>query len=715
MIRTDLTDYELKNEIFLAHKETLDKEPTDPDAKKEYYVGCYTDDDWNYVHEILMQDGTLEDNIPSHCCDCVNDCKHSPTRGIYLLTDQEAQELKNHPRVEYVNINAAKYPGTYSDNPDNISAASKTYRYSSTVKHQKRITTIGIIPTTPGSDLLNRCSPQLLRHQQQTDPWFGVDYTNVIEDRVQQYGDGSDVDIIVGDEDMWFGHIEFQNNLGTGPTGYVGGNVLPGNGTCDLLDLILDAPYYIDAAFFDADAQNRLMTRWDGTTVPTETAARNWWQNNSTTYRSSKFVSTSNGGTATGNDDFGTLTIPSAYTRANSNGSNTAYQTGTGYHGTPCASQAYGRQYGWAYNANKWFLNLYGTNNPGWEVGFDLQKIFHQIKPINSTYGTRDPTISSNSWGLRYYTGNIGYYYYRQGVSGGVGVAYTDSITKPEFMKNYYGGALGDFAREYLPGHSILTAGKELIDSGVIFVCAAGNHDQKLVQSNHADYNNYHATSSNVSFADAYTTSPYSSFSANWYNSHNRPGFPQQIGVDTSTSPYTYRTIAVGALDQYAQSGKERKTNYSNMGNAVDVFASSEGTLAASDLAYYNRYDAYYTIGQQQSIESEDRYFNGTSAACPIFAGLLATKMQYNRSWTYADVKSWIVGLGSMSSSEFYYGTEAISANDTNWTDAYNLQGQNGIIAYDGLTGNEPQEVLDSIKFASGNRLVFSGVTLRYT
>jgi len=58
------------------------------------------------------------------------------------------------------------------------------------------------------------------------------------------------------------------------------------------------------------------------------------------------------------------------------NGSNIAYQTGTGFHGTPCASQAYGRQYGWAYNANKWFINLYGTNSHTFEFGFDIQKIF---------------------------------------------------------------------------------------------------------------------------------------------------------------------------------------------------------------------------------------------------------------------------------------------------------------------------------------------------
>ena len=208
---------------------------------------------------------------------------------------------------------------------------------------------------------------------------------------------------------MWFGHIEFMNPSGitdikqsdnataastAAPANYVGTNVLKAGfatssttGICELLDLVLDAPYYIDKEWFEADVGNRLMDRWDGTKVPVESVARSWWSNSSN--RSAAFSSA------------GTVSVPAGYTRANSNGSYTAYHTGSGNHGTPCASQAYGRQYGWAYNANKWFLNLYGTNSVGLEAGFDLQKIFHQNKPVNPDYGNKNPTVSSNSWGLR--------------------------------------------------------------------------------------------------------------------------------------------------------------------------------------------------------------------------------------------------------------------------------------------------------------------------
>ncbi len=681
---------------FQAYRDSLEKEPEATDVEKEYIVGCYTEDGWNEIHTLLTSDETSEDNVPSKSVTCVNDKKHSKTRGIYSLTDVEVSELKKHPLVQYININAQKYPGTYSVNPLEIIEATKFDRYAATVKHQRQLTSAGTIPTNPSIDLLNRGSWQLLRHKQNSCPWQAVnDSDRVFDDKHAQYGDGSDVDIIVCDQDMWFGHIEFQNNLGTGPRNYRGGNVLPGDGSCDLLDLILDSPYYLDSAFFDANP-SKLETRWDGTIVPTETAAHQWWENNSTSYRSSKFVSITNGGTATGNNDFGTLSINSGYTRANSNGSNTAYNTGTGFHGTPCASQAYGRQYGWAYNANKWFLNLYGTNSHTFEFGFDLQKIFHQIKPVNSTYGTQDPTISSNSWSNRFSPASSGYYWFRPATNDGTtdGNYYT---SKPAFMNNYSGGTR---AAPYTQ-NSVITAGDELIDSGVIFVVAAGNRHQKIVNSDHPDFDNYDGASQSTSLLNATSVSGYSNGMGGlyYYRTHNRIGFPGQIGVNTSTSPHTYRTITVGALDDTFSSGKERLASYSQRGEAVDVYACSDYTLAACEDnagTRYNRYDSYYTIDGVQSVESEDRQFNGTSSACPIFVGLLATKVQYNRSWTVADCKSWINSISPMPSANFLYSTEPDTATGSEWGDNYGAWESSSIVAYDHLTGSEPASLFES-------------------
>ena len=989
-------EYNQRKAAFEIHKDSLDKEPSG-DVKKEYWVGCYSKDDWELIHVLLLEDGTLEDNIPNDHVDCPNDCRQSDTRAVYLLTDAEVTALKNHPLVKYVHINTAKYPGTYATNPDDIAMgepADKTYRYPSSVQHKRDTSTDqnDYLPSSPPAYLLNRAGYNLLRPMQKIDPWkpgqsqtytvsgfhtwtcpvgvtsvsvvcvggggggyddigggggglgyknyisvspgtgytvgvgsfgnnsaypdsqggdsffistsivrggggrgggdferYGVqlpgdglggtftgdgggnggnggtggaaggggaggysgtggagggptqngnvgagggggggaggegsypnnflgssgggvgllgegasgaagsyaaggnstgagggsgggagangdsgcpaaesggDYgggggsgnrgncadegavgavriiwgegkefpsdavdgpaadSTILTNRVEQYGTGKDVDVIVCDEDMWFGHIEFQNpNAITdikqsdnataastaAPANYVGTNVLKSGfatssstGTCELLDLVLDAPYYIDKEWFEADVGNRLMDRWDGTKVPVESVARSWWSNSSN--RSAAFSSV------------GTVTIPAAYTRANSNGSNTAYHTGSGDHGTPCASQAYGRQYGWAYNANKWFLNLYGTNSVGFEAGFDMQKIFHQNKPVNPTHGNKNPTVSSNSWGLRQATLSSGYYYFRDGTTGGSGTSYS---TRPAFMANFYNTAGSSRCNEYVDGHAAITAGDEMVAAGVIFVCAAGNHNQKLVQSDHADYNNYYASAASTNYVDAKTNSVYSLMGYTpTYNSVNRPGFPQQIGVDRGTTPYTYKTIAIGALDDdHTASGLERKASYSNMGNAVDCFAPGDQTLSASDdneTTRFNRYDAYYDIVTTASAESEDKNFGGTSSACPITAGIIATKLENNRSWTYAEVKDWLsTNVENTLPNCFYQGTEATTATDSsNWGDDYNLQGAELKIVYDAHVPTPPPVEKNAKALVTGSNLSISG------
>ena len=693
---------------FEEYKDTLEKEPSEPNSKKEYIVGCYTPDDWKYIHEILMRDGTLEDNIPNHWVECVDDYKHSPTRGTYLLNDKEAEELNNHEKVEYVNINVDKYQGTYAVDPLLLQDSSKEDRYSSTVKHFKDHSSNGNAwRSTTAASHKNRTGYQQLRLQQKERFW--TNDSVVFDNKGEQYGTGKDVDVIVCDQDAWFGHIEFQNNLG-GPQNYVGGNVLPGSGSCDLLDLILDAPYYLDPDFFSANA-SRTETRWDGTTVPTETAARAWWGNNSTTYRSAKFVSSGNGGSATGVNDFGTLSITTSYTRARCNGSNTAYQTGTGFHGTPCASQAYGRQYGWAYNANKWYLNLYGTGNQGTEKSFDIIKVFHQVKPINSTYGNQNPTITSNSFGFRPLTPpSSGYYWYRPATADGT-TSGTSYSSKPEFIDNFR----QDRIRCEMRSNSTLTAGVEMIDAGVIMCCSAGNTNQKLVGATHSDYNNYLNSSNNVALTS--TLLSYGGYL--WYRTVNRQGFPAQVGQQGTGDDRIYRTICVGALDSEhkgSNTGQEQKANYSNMGELIDCYAPASDTLSACDDnttgiygTSYARNDAYYTIGSDQSVESRDRVFSGTSAATPVACGIIATKLQYNRTWTWQDVKNWLSNkTGTQDTSEFYHGTEETSATSSGWSDQRSVHHDDVTVVWDALTGTEPAD-----GFTISGNLTLTGVKIK--
>jgi hypothetical protein len=548
--------------------------------KKYYVVGVNTPEVWDRVHEALTQDGTLDDNIPPEAIECTDLKEHSPTRSVYLMTDEEADLVRQCSDVKFVNLDISKYPELYPPNPDEMRCS--TTRYNSTVKNYRGVTSV---PTSsPTSAELNRAGYEQLRCAQYANPWQGQSVSTVIANTIPITNTGKNVDVIVGDEGCWFGHVEFQSNPSGNvalPNDFVGGNKLPGNGTCNLLDVVLEGPYYIDSAWFDASPGTRLATRWDGTIVPVESVAREWWGNSSA--RSSQFSTA------------GTVAVPSTYTRINCNGTNTTVST-EGDHGTPCSGQAFGRTFGWAYNANKWFIDAYGSYGFGLNVDlyFDVMKIFHLNKPVNPLYGTRDPTISSNSWGFRETTPSTGYYYFRQDTSGSGGVAYA---SKPAFMA--YIGSAGDSGRckgEMLD-NNLTTAGDELVASGVIFVVAAGNSNQKQVGSSDADFNNYWATAAATPLASA-THTALDGIST-CYNTTSRRGFPQQLGKYSSGGQVVYPAINIGALDDDAQSdGKERKVNYSDMGSQIDCYSPGDGTLSSAHgtAAYgtaYPRYDTY--------------------------------------------------------------------------------------------------------------------------
>lgn len=539
--------------------------------KKVYVVGCNTPEGWEHVHQILMQDGTLEDNIPSRPVEVVDTKDHSPTRAVYLLTDEEAEQMRNHPDVRFVNLDLVTYRDQFRPPAEELHF---TPRYSQAVKNYA---VPNNMPSTPDSTDLNRAGYQLLRCSQYLNPWQSLgNPLQVIDSNIPKSNTGLHVDVVVSDEATWYGHVEF-NYTGNGPTDYIQGNKLSGAGTCGLLDLVLDSPYYIDPAWFNADPVNRLTTRFDGTVVPTSAAALAWWQNSSN--RSPQFAA------------FGNIAVPGWYTRESACGDYSTKPLSSANHGTACSGLTFGRTYGWAYNANKWTVDSIGFYGTDIEIYFDILKIFHQYKPINPIYGTKDPTIATNSWGYRATTPSTGFYYFRQGTTGAGGVSY--SGTKPEFMRwiGYYGDAnrcIGEMI-----DNSMTVAGEELVNSGVIFLAAAGNSNQKIVKNTNADFNNYWSTSENTPL----TSAIHQEFGVNCYNTTSRRGFPQQIGKFNSGGTIIYPVLAIGALDARLNfnNGKEQKVDYSVMGESTDVYAPADDTLTCNNnySPNYRRIDSY--------------------------------------------------------------------------------------------------------------------------
>ena len=731
-------------------------------SEKYYTLGTHTAEQWSELHSELIADGNVYQSVPVRQVTIVDDKLHSPTRGDYLLTEEEATTLKNDERVKFINLSIHKYKDVYDYDPDDLKCVTNNtltdrwpnaYRnyqkwwYSHGNRYTTKINFNLLNNQTTSEPTINRTTA-LYRMQTIQNPWkaSSTDSQNPISSKVQQVGAGENVDIICADNGTWIGHTEFINSGVTNavnPSDYVGGNVLPGNGYCDVLDLVLDAPYYIDPDWFNANASSRLMTRWDGTTVPVESVARSWWQN--TSQRSNQFAV------------FGAIPITNTYTRDDVHGSNTKtprifdYSTTPGIpvkakvgdHGTQCASLIYGRTHGWAYNANKWHLNLYGYSGATFEIGIDIQKVFHQYKPVNSLYNTKDPTMSSNSWGLRDKNKSGTHYHFRN--SGAV--AYGGSSAEPGFIS--WLGAKGDSGRwkSEIYDNSMTVAGDELAEAGVIIITAAGNSNQQQVNPNHPNYDNRISNNStNTFYQDQFTE--LAGFAST--GSTNRRGFPQHIGKtesETSQGNTTVKfpAINIGVLDDAFTSigtGKERKANYSDCGSAIDMYAPGDGTLAATRPEYeelwlnnsdgdndpntgglpqdgtysYRRIDeervdntynglaavetynyASATLGSDGNAmngltafnetftSATDRRFGGTSAACPVACGFLAIVMQYNRGWDYEDLRNWIQNnLQTQSASDFYEGTEETSAT-ANWSSDYHaLQGSERRILYQG-------------------------------
>jgi hypothetical protein len=428
---------------------------------------------------------------------------------------------------------------------------------------------------------------------------------------------------------------------------------------------VLDAPYHIDPAWFNAAPATRLITRWDGTTVPVESVARSWWENN--TLRSAQFANA------------GTVGVAVTYTRANCNGTNAAISL-EGDHGTCCAALTYGRTQGWAYNANKWVLNLYGGLGTGIEAGFDLMKIFHTVKPVNPLFGTRNPTITSNSWGYRADKDPSGatYYYTHRSTSN---TAYTTE-TGINWLSHM--GTQGDGGRwkSEMKTNSLTTAQEELITAGVIFVAASGNSNQKQVNSSHPDYNNFITTTNGGSLAN----STFTEFGISVFGTINRRGFPQQGGKYTDANgTVIYPVINIGALDDDYKTSKEAKVGYSDRGNSIDVYAPADGTLAANRGYGTNwpRPDTYAALSYN-SGNTTDAAFSGTSAACPVATGFIATVLEWNRDWTWVEVKAWLQSLETQDAADFYFGTESTTTNTTNWLDYESLEGGDARVLYQG-------------------------------
>ena len=608
---------------------------------KKYTLAVTSPEYWSEIHNALIVDSN-QDSIPDRKVICTDDKNHSPTRGTYELTEDEVAEIAIHPHVKWIELSPTDNPESYP----NPSPATKRFRGN--VKIYRDLGTNAPPATNPTAADDRRTNWAVKRVGIATN---GDSWPNITGNPAAINGDvsysltGKNVDIVIHDSGVLQYHPEFMIN-----------------GQSRVSDIVLDGPYYIDPGYFTTN--NHTYTKPDGRTGITTASAEGWWENASN--RSAAFQSE------------GTVAISAAYTALRAVGDNLDGTNGmSSGHGTCCAGLAAGKYMGLAFEANIWNMPaISDAVGMGIEASYDLMKIWHRNKPINTATGIKNPTVINGSWGYQAafaFDDTVNYKFRGSTGSFTGNVSVSDQVTAmKEGLSNQVINAWKSWSSSSR-SNSINTAADELMAEGVIYVAAAGNNNQRLgIGANDPDRLNY-MDDDWFNSGDPRTEFPGNATPCNhrdWMN-------PQGIGFDSTTD--FHPVICVGAMDEYIRSDYfERKASYSNNGPGIDVWAPADETLApgTNGVTGYTDYERY------DDNRFYDNNFNGTSAASPVAAGLVALYMEMNPTATSRQVKDWLKSRGTKLTNT-YYDPNTDDTQTVYWTGAYNMRGAEKRILYD--------------------------------
>lgn len=588
-----------------------------PNEIDEYLVIVNDVLDWEEIHQYIVNENEI-DGIPNRKIECANFREYSLRSSVYLMSVEESELLKKHPKIETVFLNPEKYP-----QPRSLF----TSRYKKNVAFNKPS-----LPLARDNETISHTNgvrsnwSHLFVTNPTSKPFKGVGITTttIVNTDVQYSLSGKNVDAVIIDEGIGAVHPEF----------------LKEDGTRRVKDLILDGPYKIDPSYFISNnlTYTKIFDNVNFGVGIASTAAREWWTN--PTKRSSQFQS------------LGSISsINSLYTigHALSKTTNSDGNQITGGHGTACASQIGGKSFGLAFDCNLWNIRInFGDGYIDASVALDICTIFHNAKKISQN-NNPDPTIVNNSYGITLSTGNASGTTYTHGYRGTTltYIGNNSNITVPansgscrntksftynasgtSITSNYTGSGQYNGALLFEEGLADNSSAENAIASGCIIVSSAGNTNQKLCDYIDIDYNNWFATSTNYI---------------------NRVGGVQKgfSGLDVKGSG----SIRVGALDCAVEPSDSkqgstpfsiRKSAYSANGPMIDIWAPAEMTMAAG----YAGTDEDYVRSDDSNFY--DTWFNGTSAACPNTCSLIALYLESNRSAYQQDVREWLNRHGSV-------------------------------------------------------------------
>lgn len=419
-----------------------------PDNEPQAFTVAIKDPaDWQEMHDYIINENEI-DGIPNRRIDCKAEMPFSTKRAVYQISAEEAEVLRQHPKVEWVEESSTHNPICLEQRKfdEEFDRHIDTNRFKdSNIRHKRA----GGDPTPIDNSLLDFTQWGLHRHGYKDDP-FGSEID--VNADIRYALTGKNVDVVIMDTGIRWDHPEF---LKPGVATFVDKN------STRVRDILIHgaSEYGID---------------WEA-----------------------------EGLISPGSSPYTNYTVANVLESSSFNGS---------WHGSHVGGTAAGNQFGAAFEANIWSIACVDRSDVGWAEpsdGFDYIKVWHKNKPINPETGRRNPTIVNCSWGHRQFvrddlssSATFRGTTYTDGGDEYLGEAY-DSIYFLDRNSVYF-----EFTTRRVSGQTTMD---ELLDDpdcqDIIFICSAGNSKSKQDTIGGIDYDNEF-----ISGTFYYSTSEYDSY-----------------------------------------------------------------------------------------------------------------------------------------------------------------------------------------------------------
>ena len=599
-----------------------------------YTVCVKNSEDWIEIHDYIINENEI-DGIPNRRITCISSMNCSSKRSVYEMSQEEAEILRQNEKVDWVVLSSMHNPivlqqRKYDEEFDKLT---DTNRFKENISNLRT-------NSDPGGTL-NFTQWGLSRHSKSSNTFVGVNTSSLSEDIAYSLS-GKNVDVVIMDNGIRWDHPEFLLSEYTS---------VPVGVSTESVSRVRDILIH---------GQNNYGINW-----------------------------ASHGLVAPGSGTLANYTIDNVLGSSSFNGS---------WHGSHVAGTAAGNQFGAAFEANIWSIACVDRSDVGFSDaadGFDYIRVWHKNKPVNPVTGRKNPTIVNGSWGYRQFViGNNPTNFAYNATFRGTSHSGTDILSSNSFLPAVYYMSLiqylnygdgtpvqwFDFRAKHATAQSTTD---ELFDDSdcddliVVFSAGnSGNSNGKMDLPGGDDYDN-EFTSGYLYYGNQF----FESFGS-VDEFFNRSGTPQLAHQGQSDAP-----IIVGSLDSSVYTigiSSERKSNFSNTGPAIDVWAAGSTILSPLNNGYADPRNSNFF----------NDFKNGTSMAAPNTCGVIACYLESNPSATRVDARDWLYNHGSVLIDELLYDrygdTDPVGAGTSvnYWSDSYGLKGATPRVLYNPFANN---------------------------